>query len=322
LNPTDAVGDVVFENVIAGLAGTETFVGNLRLTAGSNVLYSIDTAAAVDLCTYTDTLAKPVALESPANASGLDNTTRVSFDWEDLNADTVVQYQIWVNEEDDFPAATDEQVGTVVPPSDLVADNAVTWRAALAGTSYNWKVRVALGQPYLSRWSEAWSFTTQLGQVAAPIQVSPAPGAQDIIISPTFDWLAVGGANSYEIQIAPNDMFLASEFITSGTSNANAWAIDVTLDYDTPYYWRVRGLKDGAPVGDWVVSIFRTIEEPAAPMPPVVVEQAPAQPTPVIEPTPVSIEEIAPTWIYAIVGIGAALAIVVIVLIVRTRKTP
>jgi len=31
-------------------------------------------------------------------------------------------------------------------------------------------------------------------------------------------------------------------------------------------------------------------------------------------------EEITPTWIYAIIGIGAALAVVVIVLIVRTRR--
>jgi hypothetical protein len=31
---------------------------------------------------------------------------------------------------------------------------------------------------------------------------------------------------------------------------------------------------------------------------------------------------ITPTWIYAIIGVGAALAIVVIVLIVRTRRPP
>jgi hypothetical protein len=31
-------------------------------------------------------------------------------------------------------------------------------------------------------------------------------------------------------------------------------------------------------------------------------------------------EQITPAWIYAIVGIGAALAVVVIVLIVRTRR--
>jgi hypothetical protein len=52
----------------------------------------------------------------------------------------------------------------------------------------------------------------------------------------------------------------------------------------------------------------------AAP-PPVVVEQSPA---PVINIPPA--QQITPTWIYAIIGIGAALAVVVIVLIVRTRR--
>jgi len=46
-----------------------------------------------------------------------------------------------------------------------------------------------------------------------------------------------------------------------------------------------------------------------------VVEQ---QPAPVINIPPA--EEITPTWIYAIIGIGCALAVVVIVLIVRTRR--
>jgi hypothetical protein len=55
--------------------------------------------------------------------------------------------------------------------------------------------------------------------------------------------------------------------------------------------------------------------EPAAPTPPVVVEQ---QPAPVINIPPA--EKITPTGIYAIIGIGAALAVVVIVLIVRTRR--
>ncbi|UCC90767.1 MAG: hypothetical protein JSW24_00970 [Dehalococcoidia bacterium] len=43
-------------------------------------------------------------------------------------------------------------------------------------------------------------------------------------------------------------------------------------------------------------------------------------PVPVIDIPPA--QQITPIWIYAIIGVGAALAIVVIVLIVRTRKPP
>jgi len=49
----------------------------------------------------------------------------------------------------------------------------------------------------------------------------------------------------------------------------------------------------------------------------VVVETTPA---PVINIPPA--QQITPTWIYAIIGVGAALAIVVIVLIARTRRPP
>ena len=61
--------------------------------------------------------------------------------------------------------------------------------------------------------------------------------------------------------------------------------------------------------------VFNTMAEPEEAPPPVVVEPTPA---PVIEIPPT--QQITPTWIYAIIGIGAALAVVVIVLIVRTRR--
>jgi hypothetical protein len=57
------------------------------------------------------------------------------------------------------------------------------------------------------------------------------------------------------------------------------------------------------------------MEEPTPPTPPVEVTETPA---PVIN-IP-SAEETTPTWIYAMIGIGAALVVVVIVLIVRAMR--
>jgi hypothetical protein len=54
--------------------------------------------------------------------------------------------------------------------------------------------------------------------------------------------------------------------------------------------------------------------------------QPQAKPLPEQEPTPAPVveippaQQITPTWVYAIIGIGAALAVVVIVYIIRTRK--
>ncbi|GAI40826.1 unnamed protein product, partial [marine sediment metagenome] len=108
LNPEDGTADVIFEQILAGLSG-QIFL-NLELSPG-NILYAIDTATATAtavpdvIYTYEDTLAKPVELTSPKVKAGLDSETRVAFSWEDLNADTVNVYEIWVNEEEDFPTA-------------------------------------------------------------------------------------------------------------------------------------------------------------------------------------------------------------------------
>jgi len=324
LNPADSIGDVVFENAVAGLAPPATdftpvvgVIGNLELSPG-NILYAIDSAAIAGIpdviYTYEDTLANPVELSLPANRAALEDTDRVSFGWEDLNADTVAQYQIWVNEEEDFSAATDEQVGTVGPPSDIHDDNDLIWRAADPGTEYFWEVRVALGQPVLSRWSDVRSFTTKVGQTQAPVEVRPLPGAQDIILTPSFSWLAVDGADLYEIEVTTDAGF--ASLVTSATALINAWAADVELDYSTTYYWRVRGISSsGAPAGDWVISVFTTMEK-ATVTPPVEVTTVPAPDVTVTVP----VTEITPAWIWAIIAIGAVLCIAVIILIVRTRR--
>jgi hypothetical protein len=92
-----------------------------------------------------------------------------------------------------------------------------------------------------------------------------------------------------------------------------------TLEYASTYYWRVRATKDGI-YSDWTYCMFTTMTEPVPLTPPVEVVVPPAQPAPVIN-IPAA-KMITPTWIYAIIGVGAALAIVVIVLIVRTRRPP
>jgi hypothetical protein len=87
------------------------------------------------------------------------------------------------------------------------------------------------------------------------------------------------------------------------------------LEYDTAYYWQVTAWKDSAIISTSDIGAFTTMKKAVEPPPPVVVEPTPP---PVINIPPA--QQITPVWIYAIIGIGAALAIVVIVLIVRTRR--
>ena len=84
------------------------------------------------------------------------------------------------------------------------------------------------------------------------------------------------------------------------------------LDYETTYYWQVTAWKDStmmsqSDIGTFSIAAEEVIVEPPAPTPAPVINIPGTQ-------------QITPTFIYAIIGIGAALAAAVIVLIVRTRR--
>ncbi|UCG54262.1 MAG: hypothetical protein JSV32_06645, partial [Dehalococcoidia bacterium] len=87
------------------------------------------------------------------------------------------------------------------------------------------------------------------------------------------------------------------------------------LDYRKAYYWQIIAWQDGTRLTTSSIGVFNTMAQPVTPPPPVVVEE---QPAPVINIPPA--QQITPIWIYAIIGVGCALAVVVIVLIVRTRR--
>ncbi len=350
LNPADDLGDVIFEQVLAGFGDAEGqdfspvvgAISNLELTGGSNTLYAIDTAAIVAIpdviYTYTDTLAAPVVLSSPSDGEGIDSTEDIVFEWEELNSDTVNVYQIQVNEEDDFPSAADLTAGTTdqegvaadVHTTAYTDGNDLSWRdEAASGTEHFWRVRVGQqiysatddawgGGPLLSRWSIARAFTTKVARAGDVTEVRPAPAAQDIVLSPAFSWGRLTGADFYEIEVATDSDF--STIIAVGTSESEAWLIDTTLDYSTSYYWRVRGISfTGAPEGSWRTSIFTTMAAPAAAVPPVKVEKAPDI---IVEvPAAPAAVEVIPGWmLITIIIIGAVLVIALIVLIVRTRR--
>jgi hypothetical protein len=325
LNPTDDMGDVDWEAANDGLT-TETFCAlawgyesNLEVSVGSNHLWCIDTNTGVDLVTYEDTLVGPMVAILPGDGAFLPDTDRIVFAWEELNADTVVNYQLEVYEEQDWLDESGVLAWTVAGNAPLIpGDPGAIWTGANAGTKYMWRVRVDYDSPVASRWSEIRACTTKVGEAGAPVNVRPEPGAQDIILRPTFDWAPIDGADSYKIEVSENVDF--SPLTTSGTSVANVWVCDVELDYGTTYFWRVMGVSPfGASYGDPVVSAFTTMGEPEDAPPPVIVQDPGPAPEIVIPPTPAPIT---PVWIYVIIGVGAALAIAVIVLIVRTRRVP
>ncbi|MCX6010850.1 MAG: fibronectin type III domain-containing protein, partial [Chloroflexi bacterium] len=277
------------------------FPDDLWLTQGSNMLWALDDLRnpgdpTHDIWMWDDPLAAPVIQVAPADGALLATTTSATISWDPLDAATLYEYFIFSY----CPTCPDN----MVPFENLTTDlTCIVIDGLTPGTTYYWKVRVDCNHPQVSKWSDLWTFNTALS--STELLCSPYCGEQDVILTPSFAWDAVIGATSYTIQVATDDAFTA--IVTEGTSTVNAWMCDVTLDYDTSYYWQVQAVGANASSA-WAPCIFHTAAEP------VVVE-----PTPPVE---VITNEITPTWIWVIIAIGGALTIAVVVLIVTTRRVP
>jgi photosystem II stability/assembly factor-like uncharacterized protein len=269
---------------------------------------------------FTDTLNVGVTQASPAaDETGVGLLPEgyvypeVTLFWEEMAGALSYQYQVSLDPDFKTVVAQDFTDSLASDPMDLQPN-----------TNYYWRVRVAdegslIGAPLISPWSATWKFKTAIGaSMARPALQAPWPGEPDVPLSPTFEWSGIEWAEVYEYELAVDPTTTAGGYFTEplvalvGTNSlvSTAWKCDITLEYNTRYYWHVKaiGVDTDTPWSD--VGTFTTLS-PAPPAPT-------AQPPVVIPPA----EQITPAWIWAIVIIGAILVIAVIVLIVTTRRVP
>ena len=103
----------------------------------------------------------------------------------------------------------------------------------------------------MSPWSELRSFTPALADAAqqpataAPVGLSPSPGATGVSLSPAFTWDSVAKATSYEFILARDSEF--TDIVTAMTGAdalpTTSWGYDGDLDYSTTYFWKVRAIS-------------------------------------------------------------------------------
>jgi hypothetical protein len=272
---------------------------------------------------FTDTLNTGVPLVSPTNNEigvGLVPEGKVHPEtylvWDEMAGATDYQWQL---------ALDSEFKSVIIPEAEQFASAMTVGPLYLTpNTTYYWRVRVAkwgsiYGAPLISPWSETFKFKTAIGAVSArPDLEAPWAGEEDVELMPTFEWSGIEWAVKYEFELATDPTTGTEGYFTTplkALTGANAlvstaWKSDITLQYDTRYYWHVIaiGVDTSTPWSD--VGTFTTMSEPAP---------APS-PQPPVEIPPV--KEITPAWIWAIVIIGAILVIAVIVLIVTTRRVP
>ncbi|AKG54285.1 hypothetical protein DGWBC_1659 [Dehalogenimonas sp. WBC-2] len=138
--------------------------------------------------------------------------------------------------------------------------------------------------------------------------LSPVHGAQGVALTSTFAWDAVPGATSYEFRITEGTTLPTGAWTPVAN---NFYAPATALKAGTTYTWQVRAISNTG-TGAEVTSVFRTAD---AATPPVTVTQT--SPGNITLTVPASET---PGYIWIIIGVGGLLTILVIVLIVRTRR--
>jgi hypothetical protein len=200
----------------------------------------------------------------------------------------------------------------------------------LPDTTYYWRVRTAptplwgawVGGTWTpstapkagtvdSPWSAVFSF--KMGGIAVASISSPARGAYDVPITPTFVWSEAKGAVLYELEVSTDSTFSETPVLSVSPDKAYYQTAEAdALDYNTTYYWRVR-----VPGGTWLYGVFTTMAEPTTPAPPYTIAPTETSIQVIEVPTTPAI----PTYLlWIIVAIGAVLVIALLVLIIRTRR--
>jgi len=274
-------------------------------TTGSNILWTFTNPhdiydvtpgdqGALGLWALEDFLTGPVTLLTPADGATVPGWYNADLEWEALDGGEA--YEVSGTVTDGVVTIDDDDATAAVTGLDDNAD-------------YTWMVRVMAGEPFQSRWSDAWTFTTT-DYLDAPICTVPILGSQDYTLYPSFLWSSVSGTGTYEFELSANADF--SDAIVVSTT-LTQYTQTTALTYDQNYYWRVRALSSVGGVSEWsAVWNFHTGIEAMAP---VVVEPTPTQNITLTVPQPET-----PGYIWAIIAVGALLTIAVIVLIVRTRR--
>jgi hypothetical protein len=262
----------------------------------------------------------------------------LSFSWSRLSECTAYDIEIALDSAlaekvvSDNVSSTSSTVAYVVGP--FGADKTFEF---LPNTTYYWRIRSDAAGPLYSPYSAVRSFSVgpAVEMLPAPMAQAPAASAVDVGLRPTFSWATVPAATAYELELADNPFYANAK--SKKPLSHTVWTWDLDLEYDTTYYWRVRAVT-ATEEGAWSEGVFTTIAEAVPPAPELYEcptcglsfdtidklqkhwEAVHVAPPPPPAPAPVVTPPIPDYLLWTIIAIGAVLVIVVIVLIVRTRR--
>ena len=265
----------------------------------------------------------PLQLVSPADGASSGRQTSGRVSWEEIGS--AKTYNLWYDIAPGFKMSP-TQIYSPVARAEIAPAGGLA-----SGITYYWRVRVGqsggstlvpdttitFGAPALSRFSDAWSFTTGLSGAEwhpfvtaefVPGNVAPPPGATDVPLLPNFQWNGADWATGYEFQLANNSAFATPIISRTGADalETTAYFSEKKLDYITTYYWRVRAISKTSQ-SVWGTGVFTTMAEPVAP---------PLSPSP---PAPPPASEVSLS-IWVMLAVMVALVIGLLVLIMTTLR--
>lgn len=221
------------------------------------------TAVAIDASGNSSEFAATTLVESAATVPDVPLLATPADEAADVSVSPLFTWQAATGADSyDIQVSTNVNFSTTIIDESGITNTEFQSPALEHSTQYFWRVR-ASNQAGQSAWSAAWSFTTEAEPLSPPDVVSLAsPGnkAVDVSVTPLLSWDEAAGATTYEVELSGVEDFSAVAFSADGIDSTGI-QLD-SLEFETTYFWRVRGVN-AAGAGDWSAAWnFTTEPEP------------------------------------------------------------
>jgi len=196
------------------------------------------------------------------------------------------------------------------------------------GEIYYWRVRCE--GPMYSRWSNTFTLNIQAAPIPVPVLYAPANGGVVHTLTPAFSWSPMSGTaipsgitTVYTFQLATDPTFNAATSLIYTTTATDTTGVELPpgylIDGDT-YYWRV--CTQIAPTTNWSATATFTVDL-STEVTTTTTETSTAVPATIAVPSGSASHTdnvVNPSYIWAIIIIGAVLVVAILILIWRIRK--
>jgi len=186
---------------------------------------SQDTSEWSDVWRFTTELAVPVLLKPANDKFGLDLSSELT--WNNVSGASGYWVQV----------ARDSLFSDLIENRQQVTDSTIGLNLQEYNRLIFWKV-MAFRSTDSSNWSPIRKFTTEMSSLEL---LAPSANEINIQIKGTFSWGDSPGAQYYGLLVSKDSLF-NSNIIRKDSLNKNMLAFD-SLDYNTKYFWRVRGIR-------------------------------------------------------------------------------